>query len=145
MATTPSQLIKIMMFIKKKPETSDAEFRQHWLGHHAKIPVQNEGFRRNVVKFNQVLASAELRSQALSLGLPILDYDGIVEIWVESLAKWKEVLSDEDFVQAMKADEGLFLQPTVSVILGTQYTLIGPDSEMSKEVDGEIPRERRAL
>lgn len=46
--------------------------------------------------------SPELKSHARGLELPVLEFDGIVEIWVENLTRWKAVLSDAEFLKVMK-------------------------------------------
>jgi hypothetical protein len=51
--------------------------------------------------FGQVHITPELRKQAAEFGIPVMEYDGIAEVWVDSLEDWKEVVSDPDFVKVI--------------------------------------------
>jgi len=41
----------------------------------------------------------EYREQAAAFGIPVLEFDGIAEVWVDNVADWKEIVSDPDFVR----------------------------------------------
>lgn len=45
--------------------------------------------------------SPELKAQAEAFGIPVLDCDGIAEVWVDSLEDWKSVVSDPDFIKTI--------------------------------------------
>ena len=45
--------------------------------------------------------SPELKAQAEELGIPVLDCDGIAEVWVDSIEDWKSVVTDPDFVRTI--------------------------------------------
>jgi len=47
----------------------------------------------------KVHITPELREQAKAFGVPVMEYDGIAEVWVDSLEDWKEVVSDPAFVK----------------------------------------------
>jgi hypothetical protein len=38
------------------------------------------------------------RTDAAKLGMEPLDYDGVAEVWVDSLDDWQQVLSDKQFM-----------------------------------------------
>lgn len=102
-----------------------------------------------------MLTSPDLKAQAKKFPTPALDYDGVVEFWVKSLDDWKSVVSDEKFAQAMKsksliratlidkciimlttptpADESLFVQHPISVMLGYDNLLIGDEHRTGVE------------
>jgi hypothetical protein len=40
----------------------------------------------------------------------VLDFDGIAEVWVDSLADWKEIVSDPEFIKAVA---GMFSLPSL--------------------------------
>jgi hypothetical protein len=41
----------------------------------------------------------ELREQAKAFEIPVMEYDGIAEVWLDSIEDWKEIVSDESFVK----------------------------------------------
>jgi hypothetical protein len=49
-----SNMVKIMMFIKKKPEIESELFRKHWWTTHVDIAMSNPIFREKVQRFSQV-------------------------------------------------------------------------------------------
>ncbi|KAH6668433.1 hypothetical protein B0J14DRAFT_164812 [Halenospora varia] len=133
MAASKPSYIKIMMYLRKRPDVADEEFQRLWKGPHVDIALSNENFKKKILRFNQVLTSPELKAQAKEFQIPVLDYDGVVEFWVKSLDDWKSVVSDKDFAQAMKTDELLFVQPPISVMLGYDNLLIGDEHKTGVE------------
>lgn len=72
----------------------------------------------------QVHITPSLRSQAAEFGIPVMEYDGIAEVWMDSLEDWKEVASDPDFVSEVGADEELFILKPIHVQLSYDYLVI---------------------
>jgi len=46
----------------------------------------------------------ELKEQAKAFNIPVMEYDGIAEVWLDSLDDWKEVVSDPDFVEKVAGE-----------------------------------------
>jgi hypothetical protein len=42
-----------------------------------------------------------MRAQAAETGMAVLDFDGVAEVWVDSIEDWKEIVSDEEFIKAV--------------------------------------------
>lgn len=51
---SPKQYLKISLFLKKLPNISDEQFRNHWKGQHIQIAMQNKTFMAKTRKYNQV-------------------------------------------------------------------------------------------
>lgn len=49
----------------------------------------------------QVHITPELRAEVEALGAKTLDYDGIAEIWVDSIEDWKQIVSDPEFISTV--------------------------------------------
>ncbi|KAK5724264.1 Mediator of RNA polymerase II transcription subunit 7 [Elasticomyces elasticus] len=124
------QYLKISLFLKKQPNITEEFFHEHWKTQHVDVALRNRTFASKARKYNQVYrkvhVTLELREQARSFGIPVMEYDGIAEVWVDSLEDWKEVLADPDFVKAVGADEQLFILAPISVQLSYDNLVI-PD------------------
>jgi len=122
MAST--QYLKISLFLKKLPEIIDQQFHEHWKNQHVNLAKENKKFMAKTRKYNQVHITPELREQAKMFGIPVMDYDGIAEVWVDSLEDWKEVVGDAEFVKVIAADESLFIQAPIHVQLSYDNLVI---------------------
>lgn len=91
--------IKVMLFLNKRPEVSDEKFHSHWKTTHIEIALENKVFRSKVRRYSQLHTSPELKEKAKAYGVPVLSYDGIAEVWVDSMEEWTEVVSDPDFLK----------------------------------------------
>ncbi len=69
-----------------------------------------------------------MREQAKSLGIPVLDYDGVAEVWLDSIDDWKEIVSDTDFVTAVAADEANFILAPINIMFGWDNLIIDVDA-----------------
>ena len=63
-----------------------------------------------------------------SLGIPVLDYDGIAEVWVDSVDDWKQIVTDTDFVKAVAEDEKNFILYPINVMFGWDNLIIDKEA-----------------
>jgi hypothetical protein len=111
--------LKISFYLKRREDCSEEKFSQYWRNNHAPLALQTKVFTEKVRRYNQVCASSlciictngeqvhnskELKAQAAAFGLPVLDFDGVAEIWVDSLEDWMEVVSDTNFMAAVAGE-----------------------------------------
>jgi hypothetical protein len=96
---TSKQYLKISLFLKKLPNITEEQFHEHWKGQHVNLAMENKTFTSKTRKYNQVHITPELRKEAAAFGIPVMEYDGIAEVWVDNMEDWKEVVSDPDFVK----------------------------------------------
>ncbi|KAF2494162.1 hypothetical protein BU16DRAFT_528301 [Lophium mytilinum] len=87
--------------------------------------MQNDVFRENIRRYNQYHITPELRSAVKDAGLPTLDYDGVQELWFDSLDDWREVMNDVDFVMALDKDESHFIIQNQKVMIGYDNLVFG--------------------
>ena len=48
---------------------------------------------------SQFHTTPALKQDAEQFHIPVLEFDGIAEVWVDSLEDWKEIVTDPDFVK----------------------------------------------
>ncbi|KAK1044098.1 hypothetical protein LTR33_015338 [Friedmanniomyces endolithicus] len=125
------QYLKISLFLKKQPHVSDEFFHKHWETQHVDVAMRNKTFLAKARKYNQVHITPELREQAAAFGIPVMDYDGIAEVWVDSLEDWNEVVADPAFVKEVGADEQLFILAPIHVQLSYDRLVI-PGSQAAQ-------------
>ena len=75
-------MFKVMILLKKKEQLSRREFRNWWLGEHAKLATQLPGLRK--LCFNPAKDEDAI-------------YDGVAELWFDS---------EESFTKAYQTDLG---------------------------------------
>ncbi|KIW23073.1 uncharacterized protein PV07_11302 [Cladophialophora immunda] len=115
--------IRISIFIKRKPGTSSEEFHTHWSGVHADVVRSLPGYLHLCKRYTQFHALPEYQDQEKVMGLPVLPFDGIVEIWIESVDKYVRHVSQEDIVKALAADEQQFMTREDAFIMVGYETL----------------------
>jgi hypothetical protein len=49
----------------------------------------------------------------------------VAEVWVKSIEDWKVIMADPEFVRVLGADEDLFIQKPIHVMVGYDHTVIG--------------------
>lgn len=59
----------------------------------------------------------ELRKQAEVLGLPVLHYDGVAEVWVHSLQDWLDAVTDKDLAKEIKGELALLSSRRADVLI----------------------------
>ncbi|KAK1808688.1 hypothetical protein LTR12_016945 [Friedmanniomyces endolithicus] len=122
------QYLKISLFLKKQTHVSDEFFHKHWETQHVDVALRNKTFLAKARKYNQVHVTPELRQQAAAFGIPVMEYDGIAEVWVDSLEDWNEVVADPAFVKEVGADEQLFILAPIHVQLSYDRLVIPEDN-----------------
>ena len=91
--------IKVMLFLNKRPEVSDEKFHEHWKTNHVEIALGNKTFRSKVKRYSQFHTSPDLKEKAAIHGVPVLSYDGVAEVWVDSMEEWTAIVSDPEFLK----------------------------------------------
>ncbi|KAF2670830.1 hypothetical protein BT63DRAFT_423124 [Microthyrium microscopicum] len=126
-----SKLIKITEYLKKLPNITDEQFHQHWNSTHVNIAMKSPLFRKHVRYYNQFHITPEDRALAAKLG-PVLEYDGVVELWMDSMEDWEAIVADKEFLATIFPDEKKFLQTPVQFMIGRD-TLVIPYNESNED------------
>lgn len=127
---TPSgagKYVKITMFLKKLPHVSQEYFSAYWANNHVAPALRNKKFREKVRRYNQQHITAENRTQAATFGVPVLDYDGVAEIWIDSLDDWISVVTDPELAAAVDGDDKNFMLQPVHVMVSFDHLILGGD------------------
>ncbi|MEX2617023.1 MAG: EthD family reductase [Alphaproteobacteria bacterium] len=102
-----------MGLLKRKPEFTSEQFREHWLEIHGPLGQNVPGVRRYV--------QHHVVGDARHPDLPPADqsYDGIVEMWFDDEEAMKTALATPE-AKAMFADGALFIESVTSYIVESE-------------------------
>ncbi len=114
-------MIKMTMFLKRHPELSHEEFVRHHIEDHGPLFRSIPEAETHVLRYIQthpVTPPDGTVEQA--------DYDGTAEIWFDTLAGMKAVLTSQVYQETVFPDEKTFLDHANTLILvGKQTEIIG--------------------
>ncbi|ERS95467.1 hypothetical protein HMPREF1624_07983 [Sporothrix schenckii ATCC 58251] len=125
---TPGRYLKVSLFLRKVPSVSDEYFHGYWRNNHLVPAFANDTFMSKVRKYNQHHITPDVRAEAQSLGIPVLDYDGVAEVWVDGVEDWKQIVTDTDFVKAVAEDEKHFILHPINVMFGWDNLIIDKEA-----------------
>jgi uncharacterized protein (TIGR02118 family) len=88
-------MIKLSVLCPKKPSLTLEEFKDHWKNVHGPLFSSQPEVKQYVRKYIQVHSTGEhLRDDQFP---PVSRFDGIAEIWFDSMEDIPKVFSSEDF------------------------------------------------
>ncbi|CAK7215349.1 hypothetical protein SCUCBS95973_002451 [Sporothrix curviconia] len=117
--------VKITMFLKKLPHVSNEYFSAYWANNHVAPALKNKVFRDKVRRYNQQHITPDCRELASKFGAPVLDYDGVAEIWVDSLDDWMTAVTDPALVAAVDGDDKNFMVQPVHIMVSFDHLVLG--------------------
>ncbi|MCJ1401106.1 hypothetical protein MMC11_004318 [Xylographa trunciseda] len=132
----------LTIFIKKLDSLSNEDFHTYWSTSHPKIWLNVKIVQEKVLKYSQVLSPKQLHLRELfhvdhdtsaalkAHGLPIVEYDGGVDIWAATTEDLMSIFQDEEYNRVVVPDEESFLKRSEAVMM------IGHDED--KWVDGKV-------
>ena len=103
-------MIKRISLVARKAELSIEEFERHWMGPHAEIVRQMpglRGFRLNMIQ--------EVQGER--------EWDGIGELWFDSIEDARAAFSSEPVASLLAADRPAFLGRS-QVYFATEHVII---------------------
>ncbi len=122
-------MIKLVYCVKKRSDLSDEEFHDYWLNKHGPL-VRKLGPDLKVLRYVQShTMSLELHDMVKATrGLGDI-YDGLAELWWESLDTFIDAYSSPEGMDAdaaLREDEAKFIDFTASCIFFTEEnTIVG--------------------
>ncbi|KAI9833613.1 MAG: hypothetical protein M1819_003566 [Sarea resinae] len=135
---SPSPVV-LMALITKKQGLSWDEFSDYWKNRHRQL-VSPWLERRGVLKYRQIhlsptastlingpsSSSGALDGSATnpSGGVPILPYDGILELELASYQTWADMLQDPYYTDVVVHDERKFFDAT-KIVMGLGFGVVG--------------------
>ncbi|MCJ1415701.1 hypothetical protein MMC32_002033 [Xylographa parallela] len=120
----------LTIFIKKLDSLSHDDFHKYWSTSHPQVWLNIKIVQEKVLKYSQFHVDHETSSALRAHGLPIVEYDGGVNIWAATTEDLMSVFQDEEYKRVVIPDEESFLKRSEAVMM------IGYDEE--KWVDGKV-------
>lgn len=109
-------LVKGVWRMRRKPGTSLAEFRRHWIEIHGVIASKIPGVRRYV--------QSHVIDEAYSFAEP--RWDGGAQLWWDSAAALAFALESPEFQEDMRDGEEFIEGDSLSFFLAEEYQVIPP-------------------
>jgi len=107
-------MIKLVGMLKRKPGMSAGEFHEYWRNVHAPL-VMAQGFARHVRKYVQ---SHPTKAQLVPGPGGEPAFDGIAELWFDSIEDLHKAISDPSYMNVIHPDELKFLDfPNIVTLL----------------------------
>lgn len=116
-------MIKGVALVARNPGLDEAEFHRYWKDVHAPITLRITVLRKYV------------QTHRLATPLPGFDappWDGVAEIWVDSLAILRNLRHNPDYVHGAKLDEAHFLDPGKLAFLTTHEHVLIEERPMTR-------------
>lgn len=122
-------MIKLAVLLKRKPGMSLEEFDHHWEHPHGDLVAGLSDFTRHVRRYSQShIVDPDYDGEGLKW--PRAAFDGIAEIWFDSLEDMKAAFAEPEFVEKVGADTALFTDPDGVTVLVTEETeMVAPNGE----------------
>lgn len=121
-------MIKAYALLPKRPDLSDEEFHQHWSTTHA-------DHARNIPSLRRYVQAHRIDYDVP--GLARSPYEGIPEVWYDSLEAAVAMADDPAYVNGAQADEPNFIDMTGITHVMTEEHVIDPGPELDAE-DPEV-------
>lgn len=118
-------MIKVVMCVRRRPDVDEAEFHRYWRDEHGPL-VKSFAGATGAVRYVQSHTIAPERNVALRKGRDTAQgYDGIAEVWFESLEAVAQRFRSDDARaadRAMAEDEAKFIDLASSCVFVTEET-----------------------
>ena len=108
-------MIKIMVFLKRRPELSHDEFIDYWKNVHAPLAAEAPGFVEHTGKYMHNYPEPNADGE--------YDYDGVVECWYDSLEDMKACTDNDYYREVIRPDEAKFIDLPTSKLIVTENTV----------------------
>ncbi|MEJ5914968.1 EthD family reductase [Pseudokineococcus sp. 1T1Z-3] len=135
-------MITMTMFLKRKAGLSAEDFAEHHERVHGPLMRSIPEAREHLVRYSQVHPRG-LTTDAV----PLSGFDGVAELWFDSMAGLEAVMGSETFRTQVAADEATFLdRDATTVVVGERTEVVGDASAelaaqpLSQEEDRSLPR-----
>ncbi|KAL4889603.1 EthD domain-containing protein [Aspergillus ambiguus] len=122
---TPQPYIKILWFLKRKEGMSPEDFHKYWEEDHARFALNIPGFKQIAKRYSQFHPAPEFQAKADALGMQTLDFDGVAELWVESVEGYAKHMGQAELAEASKREGAEFMGPGSKVLIGYETLVHG--------------------
>lgn len=101
--------VKLSVFFNTKSDLTDEEFHKYWSEEHGPLFSSLPIVKEKLVKYNQFHNSMAMREKAVSLGLPVMEFDAAAEFWGADLDSVMSVFQDPGYLEKVVPDENKFI------------------------------------
>jgi uncharacterized protein (TIGR02118 family) len=108
-------MVKLIVCAKRKLGTSHEEFARYWRENHGPLVISVPEFIRHVRRYVQ----CHIVSNSAPLGASS-DYDGVAELWFDSVDELDEAFNEPRYLEIIRADELKFADLVNCVSLVTE-------------------------
>ncbi|KAL8345461.1 hypothetical protein RB601_005483 [Gaeumannomyces tritici] len=127
----PGKYVKLSVHFKKRPDISDEYFFTYWANNHVSAFLAATVSHGNIKGYSQPTTrprqqhhvTAEMKEMAKGLGMPVLDCDGVSELWAESAEDFKGLFELPEVRKIAADDNPIFSLPPDSVVLGFDHVI----------------------
>lgn len=112
-------MIKISALLTRRPDLSHQEFLDYWTHKHTPMVASLPAGAANIHKYIQLLATEDAIT-----GITTAPYDGVAELWVDSIEDATAWFTSETYTTVIAADEENFLDRTKTRFLYAEEQLI---------------------
>ncbi|OAP62041.1 hypothetical protein AYL99_04244 [Fonsecaea erecta] len=136
---TKQKVLRVSMYLKRKPEMSEEEFNHYWSHVHGPL-VRPLVEKYGILKYTQYHTSTSVQQTTMAAwpelqALAVTPYDGVAEFIVKDIEGIKKSRDDPFFIEKVRPDEEKFFDVKgMAWTIGWEevYVLDGkivPDSE----------------
>ncbi|KAK1220225.1 hypothetical protein PQX77_017024, partial [Marasmius sp. AFHP31] len=86
MNTLRTDRVRTVVFLKKREDITIEEFSRYWLDNHSKVLLDFARGKKGIIKYEQLHVNQAKKYRLIKMGVPVLDYDGVVLFDSESFA-----------------------------------------------------------
>lgn len=111
-------MIKLSVLLKRKQGMSPEEFHRYWKEKHGPLALGVTDFMCHIRRYVQ---SHQLSTEALHrMHKPVSQYDGIVELWADSVEEMRRAFDSPGYKNVIQPDERNFCDDSEVIIMGTK-------------------------
>ncbi|KAG7100202.1 hypothetical protein E1B28_001977 [Marasmius oreades] len=123
MNTLRTDRFRFFVFVKKRADMTMEEFDRYWLEVHSKVFLKFIAGKEGLLKYEQLHVNQVEKARLKSIGVPVLDYDGVGLFDVDSFEKFAALL-DEGYIRDVVPDEEKFILREESVVVRAKIASI---------------------
>lgn len=114
-------MIKTYIFLPKRTDLSDEQFRRHWRDVHAPLSLQVRAIR-GYIQAHRLAASSSYFGQ--------VPYCGIAEVWFDDLSTATDLPNNPEYLDGLHLDEPNFLdQSGLAAISTEEHVVVAGDGD----------------
>jgi hypothetical protein len=114
-------MIKLVCFLKRKPELTHEEFIDHWLNRHAPLIAGTPELARHLIRYEQ------LQPTAYASWMGSEGYDGITLQWMSGPEAFEAFIGEPTYQELVAPDEKRFLDTSALVWMITEEPVVAID------------------